>query len=96
MHTLSESNDCALELEEQEEIVEDEPEDELKCNKSEMFPSLVDVHIIDAGADAWSSSVRLGSSTEWESIVLSLVGDRWAVYGRGGRGGGVLPGFNEP
>ena len=52
MHTLSESNDCALELEEQEEIVEDELEDELKCNKSEMFPSLVDVHIIDAGADA--------------------------------------------
>ena len=96
MHTLSESIDCASELEEKEESEDDESEDELKCNKSEMFPSLVDVHIIDAGADAWSSSVLLGNSTEWQSIVLSPVGDRWAVYGRGGRGGGVLPGFNEP
>ena len=52
MHTLSESIDCASELEEKEESEDDESEDELKCNKSEMFPSLVDVHIIDAGADA--------------------------------------------
>lgn len=79
--------DWARELEENEESVEDD-EDELNPNKSEMFPSLLDPGIpMDA-----TSNVLLGNSAECESSSPAE-GDRWVVFGLGGRGGGVLPGF---
>ena len=57
-----------------------------------MFPSL-----FDCGRPAedvvFTLSVFRGNSTEWHSsLLMTPPGDRWAVLGRGGRGGGVLPG----